>query len=71
MRGRAWRQWDPLRVASAGLGSAVALMLAAYAAGATTSNPTPGGVVSAIALLAIAGSGLLYAWRLGTGGLVE
>jgi hypothetical protein len=54
-----------------GSAAAAAMLLAAYVVGAATMQPTPGGVVSALALLAIAGSGLLYAWRLGAGGLVE
>jgi len=68
---RRLRRWDPIRLAAVGSGSAAVLLLGAYALGATTVQPTVGGVVSALALLAIAGSGLLYAWRLGAGGLVE
>ena len=60
-----------MRLAALGSGAAAVLLLAAYALAAATVQPTPGGVVSALALLAIAGSGLLYAWRLGAGGLVE
>jgi hypothetical protein len=60
-----------VRVAALGSGAAAVLLLGAYAVAATTVQPTPGGLVSALALLAIAGSGLLYAWRLGAGGLVE
>jgi len=60
-----------MQVAAATLGLALVLLLAAYAVGAATAQPTQGGVVSALALLAIAGSGLLYAWRLGAGGSVD
>lgn len=68
---RALQRWDPMRVAAAALGLALLLVFAAYAVGATTTQATPGGVASALALLAIAGSGLLYAWRLGAGGIVD
>ncbi|HEY8798694.1 MAG TPA: hypothetical protein VIO85_12600 [Candidatus Dormibacteraeota bacterium] len=62
---------DPLRVAIFALGLALVLLLGAYGFAAIESRPTPGGVVAALAALAIAGSGLLYAWRLGTGGIVD
>jgi hypothetical protein len=68
---RRLRGWDPLRVAVIGSAAGAALLLAAYVVGAAVSQPTPGGVVSALALLAIVGSGLLYAWRLGAGGIVD
>ena len=60
-----------MRVAAATLGLALVLMFAGYAVGATTTQAIPGGVVSALALLAIAGSGILYAWRPGPGGSVD
>jgi hypothetical protein len=62
---------DMLRAASVALGVAVLLVEAAYVYGLSTSQAESGGVVSAIALAAIAGSGLLYAWRLGAGGLAD
>ena len=68
---RALRRWDPIRIAAAFLGLAVLLLLAAYGFAATTTNPTPGGIAVAVALVGIAGSGLLYAWRLGAGGIVD
>ncbi len=68
---RALARLDVLRVAAGALGLAVLLMVAAYAFALTTSPATPRGVVSALALIVIAGAGLLYAWRLGAGGLVE
>ena len=46
-------------------------MLTGYAVGAVSSQPTVGGVVAAAAFLAIAGTGFLYAWRLGAGGTLE
>jgi hypothetical protein len=64
---RASRRWDALRVAASGLGLAVALMVGAYAFSAIESRSTLGGVVAALAAVAIAGSGLLYAFRLGAG----
>jgi len=68
---RALYRWDPMRVAAGALGLALVLLFAGYAVGAATAQATPGGVISAVALLAIAGSGLLYAWRLGAGGSVD
>jgi hypothetical protein len=64
-------RWDPIRVACIGFGLATALVLAAYVVSVATSQLKVGGAVAAVALVAIAGSGLLYAWRLGAGGLVE
>jgi hypothetical protein len=49
----------------------MALMLAVYAFAAIELRPTLAGVVAALAAVAIAGSGLLYAWRLGATGLVD
>jgi hypothetical protein len=68
---RALQRWDPLRVAAVAIGLALVTLLAGYMVAAAASQPTPGGVVSALALLAIAGSGLLYAWRLEAGGGVD
>ncbi|MGH7763888.1 MAG: hypothetical protein ACREOM_05675 [Candidatus Dormibacteraceae bacterium] len=64
-------RWEPVRVAVLGAAAAAAILVAAYVVAAVTVQPTPGGVVSALALAAIVGSGLLYAWRLGTGGIVD
>jgi hypothetical protein len=58
-------------VAVVGLGLAVLLPVAAYAFDLTSTPATTEGVVAAAALVAVAGCGLLYAWRLGAGGLVE
>ena len=68
---RALRRRDLIRVAAASLGLAVVTLLVGYAVAVASSPASPGGVVSALALLAIAGSGLLYAWRLGAGGIVD
>jgi hypothetical protein len=68
---RALQSWDPIRVAAVVLGVALVILLAGYVVAAAASQPTLGGVVSALALLAIAGSGLLYAWRLEAGGSVD
>jgi len=68
---RALARWDPVRVAAAGLGLAVLALVAAYGVSLGSSQVTPGAAVSAIALAGIAGSGLLYAWRLGAGGIVD
>jgi hypothetical protein len=54
-----------------GLGLAVLLPVAAYALDLTSTQAKTEGVAAAAALVAVAGCGLLYAWRLGAGGLVE
>jgi hypothetical protein len=68
---RALRRWDPIRVAAAFLGVAILVLLAAYGFAAYNVQPTIGTIAAAVALAGIAGSGLLYAWRLGAGGIVE
>jgi hypothetical protein len=47
------------------------LLLVAYAYSLTAGPVTVPRVVAAVALAGIAGSGLLYAWRLGAGGIVD
>jgi hypothetical protein len=64
-------RWEGPKVAAAALGFAFLLMAAAYVFGGTRSGVTLGGAVTAVAALIIAGSGLLYAFRLGAGGLVD
>jgi hypothetical protein len=68
---RALQHWDLMRVAAGALGLALGSFLAAYVVGVATSQATPGGVVSAVALVGIAGCGLLYAWPLRAGGIVD
>src|SRR5258708_4945301 len=62
---RALARWDPIRVAAAALGLAMLLLVAAYGVSLTVASFTPVAAVSVVALVGIAGSGLLYAWRLG------
>jgi hypothetical protein len=57
-----------VRSATAWIGLAFIAVLAAGIFAAAYSKPTPGGIAAAVALVAVAGSGLLYAWRPGTGG---
>jgi hypothetical protein len=68
---RSLARWDPVRVAAGVLGLAALLLLAAYGFGLTAAPVTIGGVLAAVALIGIAGSGLLYAWRPGAGGIVD
>ena len=68
---RVLRRWDPLRVAVVALGLAVLLMVAAYALDLISAPFTTEGLVAVLALIVVAGCGLLYAWRLGAGGIVE
>lgn len=60
-----------MRVAAAAAGVVSLILVAAYAVGAGSAEPTIGGVVSAVGFLAIAGTGFLYAWRLGAGGQLD
>jgi hypothetical protein len=60
-----------MRVAASGLGLALLVLLAGYGVGVATAQVTFESAVSALALLAIGGSGLLYAWRLGAGASVD
>jgi hypothetical protein len=64
---RGLSRWDPLRVACVGFGLATVLVLASYVVSVVTSQLKVGGAVSALSLLAVAGAGLLYAWRLRAG----
>lgn len=60
-----------MRVAAGALGLAVMALLGGYVVAVATSQATAGAVVSAIALVGFAGCGLLYAWRLRAGGIVD
>ncbi len=53
------------------LAATVVAVLAAYALAASTASPAAGALTATGALVAVAGSGLLYAWRLGAGGLSD
>jgi hypothetical protein len=68
---RALRRWEPIRVAASALELALVVLLAGYAVGVATSQVTLEGAVAALALLAIGGSGLLYAWRLEAGASID
>jgi hypothetical protein len=59
---------DAARTAAAGLTLVVLLGLGAYAFASYYTQPTLGALVAALAAVAVGGSGLLYAWRPGTGG---
>ena len=60
---------DVVRVAAATFGATVLILVASYVVGVAYSGATPATAAALAALLAIAGSGILYAWRLGAGGL--
>src|SRR5713101_3236921 len=70
---RLWRRvkrFDPARVSALLVAAPVVAVLAAYAlAASTASSPAAGALTAVGALVAVAVSGLLYAWRLGAGGL--
>jgi hypothetical protein len=65
------RRLEGPRLAALALGLALVLMVAAYAFAAIESPPTRGAVVAVLGAIAIAGTGLLYPFRLGTGGVVD
>ena len=46
-------------------------ILAAYGYALTAVKPTPGGLAAAAGVVAIAGTGFLYAWRAVSGASVE
>jgi len=58
-------------MAATSLGVALLVVLAAYAYAVATGPAVVGGVVTAVALVGIAGTGLLYAWRAVTGASSE
>ena len=71
---RVWKRVsriDPVRVSVIVVASPVVAALAAYALAASTASPGAAALTAAGALVAVAGSGLLYAWRLGAGGLSD
>ena len=63
--------WDPLRVAASALGLTFLLMMAAYVFAAIEAGTTLDAVAAVVVGVAIAGTGLLYAFRLGAGGIVD
>ena len=64
---RGLRRWDPVRIAALALGLAVVLCVGAFGVAVATSTLTTGPALAALALVGIAGIGLLYAWRFGAG----
>jgi hypothetical protein len=60
---RALERWDMPRVATAGLAIALLAVLAAFGLASTSAAPDLGSVLAAISAAAIAGAGILYAWR--------
>ena len=60
-----------MRVAAAVLSLALIALLGGYVVAVATSQATAGDVVAAVALVGFAGCGLLYAWRLRAGGIVD
>ena len=67
-----WRRlvrMEPARASAAALGLLLAAAVGAFIFAAVSSLPGYGALIAAAALVAVAGSGLLYAWRLAAGGL--
>jgi hypothetical protein len=53
------------------MGLAVVLMVAAYVFAAIEAGTTPDAMAAVVVAVAIAGTGLLYAFRLGAGGIAD
>jgi hypothetical protein len=53
------------------MGLAVVLMVAAYVFAAIEGGTTPDAMAAVVVAVAIAGTGLLYAFRLGAGGIAD
>jgi len=69
-----WRRvnrLEPARFFAIVVAAPVVAALAAYVLAASTVSPKVGALTAAVALVAVAGSGLLYAWRPGAGGLSD
>ena len=64
-------RWETTRVAASALGVAFLLMAAAYVFAAIEAGTTLEPIVAVVVALAIVGIGLLYAFRLGAGGIVD
>ena len=62
---------DPVRASTVAVALPVIAAIAAYGVVAFNATPTAGAIAAAAAMLAVGGSGLLYAWRLGPGGLSD
>jgi hypothetical protein len=58
-------------MAAIGLAVALLAILAAYGYSLTTTPVSIAGIVAAVAMVGMAGTGLLYAWRAVTGASVE
>ena len=68
---RRLRRIEEPRLAAIFLGAALLVVLAAYGYAVAIGPVATGGIVSAAALVGIAGTGLLYAWRAVTGASSE
>jgi hypothetical protein len=68
---RASKRRESTQVAASALGLAFLLMVAAYGFAAIEALPTADSVIAVLVAVAIAGTGLLYAFRLGAGGFVD
>jgi len=64
-------RFEPARVFAIVVAAPVVAALVAYVLAASTASPKVGALTAAVALVAVAGSGLLYAWRPGAGGLSD
>lgn len=62
---------DPARAAALLLALPVVAALVAFVVASISATPSLAQIVAAAALIALTGTGLVYAWRLGPGGLSD
>lgn len=62
---------DPVRASALLLALPVVAALVAFVVASISTVPPLSQIVAAVALVALAGTGLVYAWRLGPGGLSD
>ena len=69
-----WRRvtrLEPSRTAAIALAVPAVAAIAAYVVAAATATAVAAPIVAAAALVGVTGTGLVYAWRLGPGGLLD
>lgn len=68
---RRFNRIDPARASALLLALPLIAALVAFVVASITTVPPAGQIVAAVAVVALAGTGLVYAWRLGPGGLSD
>ena len=68
---RRFNRFEPARASALLLALPLVASLVAFVNASISTVPPPGQIAAAVALVAVAGTGLVYAWRLGPGGLSD